>query len=244
MAEAKLQYDTFCGPLPEDAYTSVTGEFSMFRQDRLIESLARARYGEKMARLVMNEAMDKLESRRIDPISGLLSKEDWTELVDRKIIAFELGRRSEDKNNGAVLIMFDAEGFKRINDEIGWAEGNRRLGVIGKYLRDSARLDNGDLLSRLGGDEFFWLVPYDTGVTDGSKVIASIEERLREPLAEKYPGLLSLRWNHTLYQKGDDLQAMLERLDVKGSAKPFVRSHSQADAEYQAALEKSGIVLV
>jgi len=244
MANAELQYQTFVGPLPEDSYKRATDEFNLFRQDRVIEAIARARYGEEMANLSLSEATEKLENRRVDPVSGLLSKEEWMEQVARKITGFELGRRSEDKNNGAVLIMFDAEGFKKINDEISWAEGNRRLGVIGRYLRDTARLDNGDLLSRLGGDEYFWLIPYDNTATTGEKVMASVEERLRDPLTEKYPGLLSLRWNHTFYEPGDDIPDMIERLDVKGSAKPLVRSHSQSDAEYQAALKNADIVLV
>jgi diguanylate cyclase (GGDEF)-like protein len=226
MAEAKRQFETFVGPLPKDAYTSVTAEF-LFRKERVLDALARARYGEKIANLALSEANEKLKNRSIDPISGLFSKEEWMEQVSRKIIGFELGRRSEDKINGAVLIMFDAEKFKEINDTLGWAEGNRRLGVIGKYLRDTARLDNGDLLSRLGGDEYFWLIPYDSTDTTGEKVMASVERRLRNPLLEKYPGLLSLRWNHTFYQPGDDIQDMIERLDVKGSAKPMTRSHSQ-----------------
>lgn len=244
MVEAKIQYDTFVGPLPEDSYQQVTNEFSLFRQDRVAEAIARARYGEKIARLGFAEISQKLENRSIDPISGLLSKDEWMEQAARKIIGFDQGRRSEDRNNGAALIMFDAEGFKGINDNFSWAEGNRRLGVIGKYLRDIARLGNGDLLSRLGGDEFFWLIPYSTVDTDGETVIASIEERLRNSVFEQYPGLLSLRWNHTFYQTGDDIDSMIDRLDVKGDSKPLARSHSQSQAEYQTALEKAGIKLV
>jgi len=244
MAEAKRQFETFVGPLPENAYKKTMEEFPLFRQDRVLEAIARARYGERMAGSALAEAKKKLEDRSIDPVSGLLAKEEWMELAARKLTGFELGRRSEDKNNGAVLIMFDAEGFKEINDLFSWAEGNRRLGTIGKYLRDTARLDNGDLLSRLGGDEFFWLIPYDNAETTGQKVMLSVEERLRNPLLEKYSGLLSLRWNHVFYQAGDDIQDMIERLDVKGAAKPMARSHSQSQSDYMAALEKAGLVLV
>jgi diguanylate cyclase (GGDEF)-like protein len=244
MAEAKIQYETFAGPLPQEAYAAATAEFKLFRQDRVLEAVARARYGEKIAGLALAESNQKLEDRKTDSVSGLLAKEEWMDQANRKITGFEFGRRSEDKVNGAVLIMFDAIGFKKINDEISWAEGNRRLGVIGKYLRDTARLDNGDLLSRLGGDEFFWLIPYDSAETTGEEVMASIEKRLREPLLEKYPGLLPLRWNHVFYQEDDDIQDMIDRLDVKGPQKPMTRTHSQNQADYEDALEKAGLVLV
>jgi diguanylate cyclase (GGDEF)-like protein len=229
----------FIGPLPKEAYKEVMDEFNLFRQDRVAEKLARALYGQKIAQLTLAEAEEKIETRSIDSTTGLLQKDEWLEHAEAKLIGFELGRRATDRNNSAILFQLDVEDFKLINDNFGWGEGDRCLKAAGDFIKSIARLENGDLVGRIGGDEFAFLAPYDRNEVEDETVLESIEARLKEHLPEQFPGLPSLRWNHSFYKHGDTVGHLVEKANVKGdkAVKSRVRSHSQSPQEQQKAFE-------
>jgi diguanylate cyclase (GGDEF)-like protein/PAS domain S-box-containing protein len=56
-----------------------------------------------------------------------------------------------------ALILFDLDGFKRLNDRWGHAAGDRCLVVFGERLRKA--FPQAGLVSRIGGDEFAVLLP-------------------------------------------------------------------------------------
>lgn len=56
----------------------------------------------------------------------------------------------------ASLTFLDLDGFKKINDEFGHAEGDRVLTVLGDLMRKTFR--ESDVYGRLGGDEFVALL--------------------------------------------------------------------------------------
>jgi diguanylate cyclase (GGDEF)-like protein len=76
--------------------------------------------------------------------------------------------------NGAPLavLTFDRDDFKRINDTLGHAAGDRVLIAVVRACEQALRTQ--DLLGRLGGEEFVVLVP-DTNADDARQV----GERLR-----------------------------------------------------------------
>jgi diguanylate cyclase (GGDEF)-like protein/PAS domain S-box-containing protein len=78
-----------------------------------------------------------------------------TGLVNRRRFEAELDRRIEGARvhgqPGAVLLV-DIDHFKRINDTLGHAQGDRVLTAVASALRDRVRAS--DLVARLGGDEF------------------------------------------------------------------------------------------
>ena len=49
-------------------------------------------------------------------------------------------------------MMLDLDHFKRVNDSLGHAEGDRFLGRFGEYLRSAVR--GADAVARFGGEEF------------------------------------------------------------------------------------------
>jgi len=235
--------ERFIGPLPEATYKEVTDELHLFRQDRAVELCARALYGQKILSDSLVDANERLASREIDSVSGVLSKDEWFERAGRTVIGLNMGRRALEKKSSAILFMFDAEKFKAINDNISWDEGNRRLRIIGTYLESMARLDQGDLIGRLGGDEFVWLATFNQEENNGLSILNSIEERLRDVVEEEHADLLHLRWNHVFHEDNEDIHNMLKRLDVKGQQKQNARSHSQSQLEYEQARKNAGVAL-
>lgn len=114
------------------------------------------RLNEELARLAM-----------LDPLTGAHNRRTLEDLATRAIgTARRLGRP-------LALLTVDVDHFKRINDEFGHQAGDDALCALVGTLR--ALLRDGDVLSRIGGEEFVVLLPD----TDEAGAIA-IAERLRD----------------------------------------------------------------
>lgn len=86
-----------------------------------------------------------------DELTGLLNRR---ELVRRAEIIAEQARRS---HNSMSVLVLDIDHFKRINDTLGHAEGDRILTELGALFREQGRLS--DVIARFGGEEFVFVLP-------------------------------------------------------------------------------------
>ncbi len=88
-----------------------------------------------------------------DPLTGLLNRRGLT------VATAAAQARSQRERAMAALgvVCFDVDGFKIINDELGHAAGDAVLVEVAERLRALVR--NGDVLARVGGDEFVIAVP-------------------------------------------------------------------------------------
>ena len=88
----------------------------------------------------------------------VLAQDDLRQLADRDPLTGAINRRAlRDIFNavqkpGAMLLFFDLDGFKQINDVHGHAAGDDCLRIFASALKDSFRPD--DHVVRYGGDEF------------------------------------------------------------------------------------------
>lgn len=84
-----------------------------------------------------------------DHLTGLLNREGFTTQVENTLAR-------HDPAQTTVLFMIDLDNFKQINDRLGHQVGDMVLCRVGDALRATFRA--GDLLGRLGGDEFIVLL--------------------------------------------------------------------------------------
>ncbi len=114
-----------------------------------------------------DEALSRLQHMaRHDQLSGLLNR--WAFRESAEIQLRELRRQGRP----VALLMLDIDHFKRINDSYGHAAGDTALRAFASRARECLR--DGDLLARIGGEEFCLLL------ADGSASMAgSIAERIR-----------------------------------------------------------------
>ncbi len=106
----------------------------------------------KLLERELRDAKDKAERLAShDFLTGLPNR---VLLNDRIQHALALTKRTENLIAGVTL---DLDGFKKINDSLGHAAGDKLLIEVAKRIRRSLR--DVDTATRLGGDEFFLLFP-------------------------------------------------------------------------------------
>ena len=114
------------------------------------------------------DACSDLERRAsFDPLTGVLAR---AAMLERS--AALVGRALAGAK-GAALLMLDIDRFKAINDAHGHGVGHRVLKEVASRMAASCR--SGDLLGRIGGEEFLAVFP---DVTEAEAAV--IAERLRE----------------------------------------------------------------
>jgi len=91
-----------------------------------------------------NEKLERLST--IDDLTGLYNRRGFFELSKKQI---EIARR---RKSDILLIYFDLDSLKMINDRYGHAEGDSAIKTIALVLAEAFRKT--DVIARLGGDEF------------------------------------------------------------------------------------------
>jgi diguanylate cyclase (GGDEF)-like protein len=112
----------------------------------------------------------------------------------------------------AVLMLFDIDHFKRINDSLGHAVGDEALRRVARCARETLRTR--DVLGRVGGDEFMLLLP-GAAVDDALLVAERITRQLdAERPAEGPPLALSLSFGVVDIAPGESLDTAQRRADL------------------------------
>lgn len=102
---------------------------------------------------------------RTDSLTSCLNRGAFTSKINALL-------EEQDQQGTGALLMIDADNFKSINDVFGHDKGDEALTIIARSIRSVLRA--GDLVGRMGGEEFAVYLP---GV-DGQDAEA-IAERIR-----------------------------------------------------------------
>jgi len=118
-----------------------------------------------------------------DSVTGLPNRAGFEHLFEQKL------KECRRKQSRMALMFVDLDGFKRVNDSLGHAVGDRLLKSIGKRLEQHVResdvaakfqADANAVAARLGGDEFTLVV----SDVDDAEGVAGVARRFLDVLAQ------------------------------------------------------------
>jgi diguanylate cyclase (GGDEF)-like protein/PAS domain S-box-containing protein len=112
-----------------------------------------------------------------DHLTGLSNERTFSERLDEEV------RRARRHQRPLSLVLIDLDHFKLVNDTHGHDTGNRALAELAERLTSLRR--GGEVLARIGGEEFAWILPE----TDGSGALGAAERARIAITGAPFPGI-------------------------------------------------------
>jgi diguanylate cyclase (GGDEF)-like protein/PAS domain S-box-containing protein len=135
-------------------------EVLTFVSQHIASALERKQAAETIRHLAYHDSLTSLPNRML--------------FRDRFLHALALAHRKKEM---LAMLFLDLDRFKKINDTLGHAAGDRLLQAVSERLKKTLR--EGDTIARLGGDEFMILLSGVKAVEDAAKVAEKILYAIR-----------------------------------------------------------------
>ncbi|WP_240622026.1 diguanylate cyclase [Alteromonas alba] len=129
---------------------------------------------QQQTQTLMEQQVTMTRLANFDSLTGLPNRQFVMDTI-----RIELSR-AKRADSDLILMFFDLDGFKGINDSLGHETGDMILIEVAERVK--AILRDGDILARLGGDEFL-IIP-DRDVTELN--MATVSERVLSAFAEPF----------------------------------------------------------
>jgi len=160
--------------VPLMVYDDVVGVMSVQSEDYGVYTNDHLRVlmtiGDQAAVALENARLYELAT--VDGLTGLFVRRYFDHRLD------EEWERSHRYSNPFVVVIFDLDNFKKINDTYGHQVGDKVLRSSGKVIRNNMR--SIDIAARYGGEEFAFLLPR----TDLKEALA-VAERIRQDISQE-----------------------------------------------------------
>ncbi len=108
-------------------------------------------YTESLEEIISERTKLLKEQARHDGLTNLLNQRSFYEELRKEL------SRGERRNHSTVLIYFDLDKFKKLNDSQGHKRGDETLQAVSESMQNSLR--ENEISARYGGDEFCIIVP-------------------------------------------------------------------------------------
>lgn len=186
----------------------------------------------------------------LDPLTGVLNRQGFQRLLSQRL--------AEQHGMGLTLGYLDLDNFRSVNDALGQQAGDRLIQQVASRIR--AQLEPGEVLARLGSDEFAFLINDRLDTQRRVRVAERIGEVLAEPYwlddetqmlgsslglacATEHDGADSLLWHaHLAMQHAKTLEGCTYHV-FDARTQQGVRSLADLEMELRRALRREELVL-
>ena len=143
-----------------------------------------------------------------DPLTGLFNRSMFNERLQQALAQAGRFERS------LALLFIDLDGFKVINDTVGHNAGDALLAELATRLRTTLR--EGDVIGRMGGDEFVVLIEEFVEAAQVAEVAKKVLETLARPFQlQGRECEVTASLGISLYpEDGKDAQTLLKSADI------------------------------
>jgi diguanylate cyclase (GGDEF)-like protein len=152
---------------------------------------------------------DELERRAtFDELTGCYNRASIMQALEDNIA-------SGQRQAGRAVVFIDLDLFKAINDEQGHAAGDELLESVARRLQDVVR--EGDMVGRIGGDEFLAVCPDIASPGQAMKLAGRLALAQREALDVASGGAIVIQASIGVAfscSEGDDADAMVAKADA------------------------------
>ena len=163
---------------------------------------------EAMAHAIRQREQGLQRRANIDDLTGLLNRR---ELLERLETLLSGVRRRQGDELG--LLFLDLDLFKQINDNLGHAAGDTVLRNVAERVR--ARLREGDLAGRMGGDEFVVVLAGLADLAAATSVAEAIAAAIEQPIhGSDFEIAITASLGVTLARPGEGLDELIARADI------------------------------
>ncbi|WP_404344993.1 diguanylate cyclase domain-containing protein [Vreelandella venusta] len=146
-----------------------------------------------------------------DPLTGLPNRAFLTQYLQHTL------PEAERQQQSVIVLLFDLDGFKRVNDELGHHAGDLLLIEVTQRLKSTLR--SGDVVARLGGDEFVMVLksPDESSAALATEVSQRLLQRIASPVV--LPGNQQAQVGCSLGaawwpQHGHDIEQVMQLADI------------------------------
>ena len=210
-----------CRQLPEKSrHTSVQNEVRGIKRDGSIIWLATQTKiiswsgGAALQTTVFDITLRKNYEERLvmqanhDPLTTLPNR---TLALDRLTSAILNARR---RGTRVAALFIDVDRFKRINDTLGHATGDRLLRQVAQRIRSAVREE--DSVARLGGDEFIVVLPEVRHRADAEAVAGKIVQAAARPFfLDEHEAFVTVSIGVSVFpDDGEDAEELMRHADA------------------------------
>jgi diguanylate cyclase (GGDEF)-like protein/PAS domain S-box-containing protein len=122
--------------------------------------------------------MDLTERKKAEVALEFRSTHDFlTGLYNRQYFELEMEKLQNSRRQPVSILALDMNGLKEINDNQGHAAGDELLIVSAEVIRKAFRPE--DIVARMGGDEFFVILP-ETNKETAQKIVERVKQVINE----------------------------------------------------------------
>lgn len=172
---------------------------------------------ESESEVLRKRIVEEQKNSMLDALTKVPNRLAWDQRMEHEY------NRWKRYQSPLVIVVWDIDDFKKVNDTYGHKAGDKVLVTIATLLKEQVR--ETDFIARFGGEEFVMLLP-ETEVKNAQAVVEKLRSGVEE--CEFHHGeqrvAITVSGGMTQFKKGDTIESAFERADqflykAKGSGK-------------------------